>query len=103
MDRTESTTRLHEKWCDKHFKYLKKCFITKRSYFEGSFESIKVIKNHIIVNGTSFTETHIKIIIIDYYCKDTNNYYTCFGDVVFMFLTELVEGDVDIFRAIESE
>ncbi len=99
----EFTTRLHKKWCDKHFKYIQKCFIEKGSYFEGSFENVEVTQSHIIVNDIPFNEVEIKSIIIDYCCNDTNDYHTCFGDVVFMFFTDLVENDVDIFRAIESE
>lgn len=102
MKRTEFTTLLNQKWNERHFEYLKKCFNEKMSYFEGSFENVRTTENHIIVDYVPHNESNIKKIIIDYYCKDTEEYNSCLGDVVYMFLTDLVEADVDILKEIES-
>lgn len=102
MKRAELTTQLNKLWQEKHYEYLQKCFMEKQSYFRGSFKSVSLEKNIIVIDETPYNQETIKKIIIDYYSNDTKEYHSCVGDVVYMFLTDLVETDVNILKEIEK-
>jgi hypothetical protein len=102
MIRVEFTSQLYKLWQEKHYEYLKKCFMEKQSYIEGSFESVSIEKKIIVVNATPYNQESIKKIIINYYCNDTEKYHSCVGDVVYMFLTDLIEAYVDILKEIAN-
>lgn len=102
MKRVDFTIKLQASWKEHHFKYLQRCFIEKQDYFKGSFSNISCDKSTIIVDKISYTQEDIKKILTDYFCNDTKGYQSCFGDVVQMFFTNLVEKDVDILWEIEK-
>lgn len=100
MTKVELTNKLDTLWEKKHFEFLKKCFIHYKNYYDGSFDSLTLQTDSIIVNGTTYTQEEIKAILLNYYIDEDVN-YSCFGDVVYMFFTDLVEDEFDVLGDLE--
>jgi hypothetical protein len=98
--KADLTEKFDTLWKQKHFEFLKECFIHYKSYYDGSFNSIELQTDSIILNDTNYTQENIKEILLYYYI-DENVTYSCFGDVVYMFFTNLVEDEYDVLGGLE--
>ena len=94
---------LQQHWKPIHYKHLIHCLTYCRSYFEDSFTYQGMRDNCIILDGEYFCQDQIIALLATYYDDIGNNYQTSFGDTLYLFFTDLVEDDVDILTAIETE
>ena len=103
MNRKQFSNKLNKLWSKNHFEHLTKCFKEYKEYYEGSFDTLAMTDETIIANRKVFTPLEIKSIITDYYSNDTKNYHSCFGDVVWMFLTDFTQEHTNIIKEIEND
>ena len=100
----DTFTQLQKYWKTKHFKHLLYCLKYCQAYFEGHFEYEESNKgNTLIIDGEDITEKDIIKILSDYYDDCKGDYYSSFGDALYLFFTDLVEDDVDILSELDEE
>ncbi|NOR55175.1 MAG: hypothetical protein GQ531_03105 [Sulfurovum sp.] len=95
--------RLEELWEAKHFEHLFYCLEYCQSYFEDHFEYGGRKEGVIIVDDKVYTQHDIVQILCDYYTDSTNDYQSAFGDILYLFFTDLVEDDVDILSDLDGK
>ena len=96
-------TQLQKHWKPKHFKHLQYCLTYCQAYFEDHFEYQGVRKNGLMVDGTFYTQEKVIGILAEYYDDASSDYFTSFGDALYLFFTDLVEDDVDILSELDEE
>ncbi len=91
MKRQKLKKRLDELWKEKHFNFLKHCFKCYENYYEDSVSQIQIKDGYIEVDGLIYTQEGTKKALLEYYIDDNSNYQSKFGDIVYLFFTDLVE------------
>jgi hypothetical protein len=86
-------------WTPKHFQFLLQCFKKYKDYYEGCFDTLTIQDDVIIADNVKYTQKEIKEILINYYLNIETP--TCFGDVVYMFFTDLVDKKYNILGNLE--
>lgn len=99
----DTFTRLEKLWKPKHFEHLLYCLKYCEAYFQDAFEYQERKGNGILIDGKVYSQHEIVQILSEYYLDSTNGYQTLFGDVLYLFFTDLVEDDVDILSELDDE
>ncbi len=95
--------KLKKLWQPKHFKHLQYCLKHCQAYFEDHFEYVESEGETLLIDGVVYTQGDIIKILSDYYVDDNSEYYSSFGDAVYLFFTDLVECEVDILSQLDEE
>ncbi len=96
-------TQLQKHWKPKHFKHLQYCLKYCQAYFEDHFEYQGVKKEGLMVDGIFYSQETVIRILAEYYDDTSSDYFTSFGDALYLFFTDLVEDDVDILSELDEE
>jgi len=99
----DTFTRLQKLWKPKHFKHLQYCLKYCQAYFEDHFEYQGVRKEGLMVDGSFYTQEKIISILVEYYEDSSTDYFSSFGDTLYLFFTDLVEHDVDILTELDEK
>ncbi len=99
----DTFTRLQQLWKPKHFKHLLYCLRFCQSYFEDHFEYQESEGDTLLIDGVIYTQEDVIKILSNYYLDDNSEYYSSFGDAVYLFFTDLVECNVDILSELDEE
>ena len=100
----DTFTQLQNHWQEKHFKHLLYCLKYCQAYFEDHFEYEESHKGDMLmIDGEVMTEKDIIKILSDYYDDCKSDYYSSFGDALYLFFTDLVEDDVDILSELDED
>ena len=99
----DTFTQLKALWKPKHFEHLQYCLQYCQAYFEDHFEFQGVKDGAFLIDGVVYTQNDVIKILSDYYVDDNSEYYSSFGDAVYLFFTDLVECDVDILSELDEE
>ncbi len=99
----DTFTQLQQAWRPEHFKHLQYCLKYCQSYFEDHFEYQGMRKEGLMIDGDFYTQEKIIEILAEYYDDASSDYQSSFGDALYLFFTDLVEGDVDILSVLDEE
>lgn len=94
--------KLDEQWEEKYFNFLKHCFKCYRNYYEDSVSQVLIKDDYIEVDGLIYTQEGTKKALLEYYIDDNSNYQSKFGDIVYLFFTDLVENEFDILSQLDE-
>ena len=95
--------QLQNHWSEKHFKHLQYCLQYCTAYFEDHFEYQGMRKQGLMIDGMFYSQEKIIGILAEYYDDTSSDYFTSFGDAVYVYFTDLVEDDVDILSELDEE
>jgi len=99
----DTFTRLRGLWQEKHFKHLLYCLTYCQSIFEDHFDFEGIKDDALLIDGVAYTQNDVIKILRDYYVDDNSEYYSSFGDAVYLFFTDLAERDIDILSELDEE
>lgn len=99
----DTFTQLKKHWKPKHFTHLKYCLKYCQAFFEDHFEYQGVKEEGLMVDGIFYSQEMVIRILAEYYDDASSDYFTSFGDALYLFFTDLVEDDVDILSELDEE
>ena len=99
----DTLLQLEKLWKPKHFKHLLYCLKYCKSQFEDHFEYEEQNNDTLLIDGVMLTKKEIVAILSKYYEDNSSDYYSAFGDTLYLFFTDLVEDSVDILTELDEE
>ena len=97
----DTLSKLQEAWKPKHFEHLLYCLKYSKFYYENRFDYQGRKDDTLMIDGKVYTQEDLIKILSDYYEDSSDEYYSSFGDALYLFFTDMVEDDVDILSEIE--
>ena len=97
----DTLRKLQAAWKPKHFEHLIYCLKYCKFYYENRFDYQGRKDDTIMIDGKVYTQEDLIKILSEYYDDGQGDFFTSFGDAVYLFFTDLVEDDVDILSEIE--
>ena len=95
--------QLQQLWKPKHLKHLRYCLKYCQAYFEDHFMYEGDSKDGVIIDGVVYDESKLIENLSNYYLDQNNDYFSAFGDFLYLIFTDLVEDDVDILQELDEE
>ena len=66
-------------------------------------KDIQIKDKYILMSKYKYTEEDTKKALLEYYIDDNTNYQSKFGDIVYLFFTDLVENEFDILSQLDKD
>ena len=95
--------QLKQLWKPKHLAHLRYCLKYCQAYFEDHFTYDGDTQDGVIIDGVVYGQDTLIKTLANYYHDSSNDYFSAFGDAVYLFFTDLAEDDVDILSKLDEE
>lgn len=90
-------------WEFKHLKHLVFCLKMRSDYYDGMFSFDGTSGDGVIIDGERYSSEAIIKLLADYYDDSNGDYFSNFGDFLYLSFTDLVDEESDILSILDED